>query len=316
VEAIPVHLQTLQLRRDSEEAVEHLLRCVDKTPGKELEHENYVAARRTLQLYPESDHLANELDPEEDRIDWLLPGGRERSKEGFPPDLEFHRIDVMQCVGVAIGPAALMVDAGVVQGAADVYVRIGPEQFAQGTVQKVSYFGREGTAPPLALVLVEGVTFARPVATGLDPEELKKWGLKLPLPRDGRKAIGFTMNCLREMGGDVREFDTQVRSGDDTLDVTEHVQPGESAAPLIDGDGKLMGFLMGRTNALNDGGGKRRFVPSAHLIPFFKKSLKKPGAFNYRGYSVTRPRAELRKVEAQTFVVYGVHAETVRVPAE
>ncbi len=119
----------------------------------------------------------------------------------------------------------------------------------------------------------------------------------------------YGLGLYEQMGSGIRAIRGEVESADDgSVRVSARLAPGEAAGPVVAEDGRLVGFLAGRTDVTADGGGANRMIPVSELAALIKQA-RRP-ASDYGG-SFGRPKrkAASQPVAGKSFVVYATMAE-------
>jgi hypothetical protein len=112
------------------------------------------------------------------------------------------------------------------------------------------------------------------------------------------------VGLFEEMGSELRPLagtlDAGAAEGEARMSV--RLAPGEVTSPVITKDGRLIGFLDGRTDAMADGGGPDRFVPVSAADNLIKRAARPLGASG--GYARVKRKAVAKPAPGQFFLVY------------
>lgn len=269
-----------------------------KTPGTRMEEEAYLEAKGLVERY---------LDPKSTRRyssrgeTWLMPGERPwyTDKHELIPTPPYDRVVVRQGIGVPVAENLLMVDAAVVGRRQRALVRLGPGRIAAGRVRRQSIRSRDEATPKLAVIEVDGYEF--------QPVELLTTD-KLPA---GKGVVLYGLNHYLEMGGAAREERAAIEgvSADGALELDRSLLPGESAGPALTSEGKLAGFMAGRTDAAAEAGGPAVGIPISHVAELIAGAEE--GSSSYVRYGRVRRKADAPTplIAGEAFVVYAVHPE-------
>jgi len=293
-------LEMLRLRPDSAEAL-HLVREYMKlVPGRRIKTQLFLRAKKAIASYttpPRSPTYRSHY------TEWLMPQGRSRgwrtSAKALPTP-PYDRLEFRQAVGVPLGKQALVVDAEVVDGALDVFVKIdGKFVPAKGSR---SYYSTSRARPPISIVYLPDHEVT-PLKTVLDAKPAKAGPCKA-------HAVG----TFGQMGRDVRVASGRFSPGGDKSGGKAAVRllPGEATSPVLIGDGVLAGFITGKIDVTVDGGGGGKFVPLAdrEIASIIKRAVSsRVSSGSYGGYTMAKRTITPQPAEGKTFLVYSVFGE-------
>jgi len=305
------------------EILDHLQDAMKQVKGTETDRPEFTAARDLLKdlgldkpaaagstVRPSSYGSASTR--------WYLPTGTKSARENSLPPMDFDRLYFKQAVGLPVGPHALLVDASILEGASEVFVRIDEKTVVRAQSQRMN-----STRPrqsPVALVQVPMYVF-EPVET-VTGEEKQAFAGYNPSPKtqpatdaapkiaQGMKAIAYGLNVLEEMGSQMRLVDVGVKSysAEGALEISGELAPGESAAPVLSEDGKLLCFLAARTDIRADEGGPHRVIPISEIAGQIRSGSRASGPQTFgRAKNVTT-----RPAPGKAFLVYTTFAEAFR----
>ncbi len=297
--AVAAFSEVLRLQPDSALAVQLVREAMRKTPGGYMKRPEYMTALYLVSRYDDSQPKISRRG-----TNWLVPGkGWEvRDPVGLPTP-PYDRFVFKQAVAVPVGERMLLVDEAVIKGALEVFVRIDEGTLVRGNVRRTGGSSRrKGLTAPLALVSVDDVRF---ILLAADPNE------ELTAPQS---ATVYAMNVYEEMGSKVRRIEATVdppQSGG-SPGVSVALAPGESASPIVTGDGRLVGFLAGKTDAMVDGGGADELIPVSRFAALLKRARSRSRA-GFRAYGARAKRTVApREVKGDHFVVLATFGELLR----
>jgi hypothetical protein len=260
-----------------------------------MKHDNFVAAKALLARYedlPERRYKRRGWT-------WLMPGRAWYvSDDDFLPEPPYDRLVFRQGAGVPIGNFTVLVDAKVVEGAEEVFVRLDPETVVAGRVRRLSYRGLQEAEVPLAFISLEGYDF-KPVDFEVGPGAAT-----------GDVVTAYGLGIYEQMGRGVRRIPTTVKSVRDggTPELGEGLVAGEAAAPVLTENGRLVGFLAGKTDVASEDGGRDEFIPPTVIADLVERA--KRGSSRSRLYGRTRLKEDKpQSVEGNVFVVYATEPE-------
>lgn len=292
LEALAAALEALQLQPDSKDALDLVNETMMSTPGKLMLEPGYVLAKSVVEQYeaPPKTSLVKT------GINWMMPGRPWVSRESVLPTPPYDRLAFRQAVGIPIGPNSLLVDHAAMKDALEVFVALDgktlvpchPLPGGSGITPK----GKE--PPPVDLIVVEDLTFT-PLNTEAGPAAGGGKGVQV---------TGATVGLFEEMGSELRPLagTLEAGAGEGQAKLSVRLAAGEVTSPVISKDGRLIGFLDGRTNAMADGGGPEKFVPVAVADTLIKRGAR-PGTSS-GGYARVKRKAVAKPAPGQFFLMY------------
>lgn len=294
-DAIAALGRTLDLRPDSKECIQLVREAMKRIPGAKIRKESFQELRKRLARYEKG--RGGRFSWE--RLEWLAPDDEWRSQEGSLPEPEFDRLDFRQCIGVPVGPQSLLVDAQAVGDAAAVCVLIDGQRIATARTRRS--YGSRGSTDKAVLLTVPGWRFtplsAIPAEGDKLPEKLTARAASLPLYRQ-------TAEEPLELTAVVNTLDRGA--------IEARVPAGYTGAVLVSTEEtpRVVGFLAGRTNVLDEDGGAGEFVPVAELEKLISRAQR---ASRYSGRLRTlKDDAEPQTAEGHRFVVIATVPETFK----
>jgi len=312
LEALTEFIQMLELRPDSPDGLKLLKDAMAKVPGSQTKAPAYVSAEEFVKQWGESSGSGGIVAPgglgggfgglggkAGAGIAWLLPGKPAAIKDETLPELPYDRLFTRQAVGVPIGDKTLMVDKAVLDDALELFVQIDAKTIVPASTRKVTSFGKI-KEPPLVLVSVEGYGF-----TPAEADEKAKFAV-------GDKVTAYGLGLYESMGGAVRQAGGKIESvaAEGTLKLSVTLAPGEAAGPVVTSDGKLAGFLAGKTDVRAENGGPDAMIPLADAAALIKQAKKGSsyGGQNLYGRAVRKAPAS-RPATGRFFIVYALCGE-------
>jgi hypothetical protein len=297
-------MELSRLKGQADETLALLVKAGRAVEGKDMERPEYLAAKEIIDAAGES---LTQGDPRRrrtyrsDRESWLLPGRSESARQYELPLPAYDRIDFVQAIGVPTGSGTLAVDAAVIGKALGVFVRLDAQRVVPGQLGRTS--GDEGGVDELSLVSVdvEGVTFDRLTT---DPETA-------PV-QDGEELMLVSLPAWPSLGNLPRLTPCKAKVDQEgKVSVAAGLLPGEGAGPVVTADGKLAGFMSGRLQVLNPGGGEAKFYDRARLADIVRGGAPLPARFRRRITDVPEQETEAT-VKGRYFIVYAVIGETMQ----
>lgn len=238
-DALEAYMTLLRLRPQSRDAVHMLRNAIETCPGALTRHETFQKARELLREYEETREARSS-----DKTYWLLPGKRISTRYGELPTPLMDRLLFRQALAVPVEDHALLLDAEVLEDALEVYVDTGDGAWVQ-----CGFRERRRDDSPLQAVSLEEYTLAPPPRAKV-------------LPTANQQARAFTVNSMVEMGTQPRRIDLSATlDADGNVSWNNHTAAGESAAPVFDAEGTLLGFLAGKHRAETDDNPDRFIAP-------------------------------------------------------
>jgi hypothetical protein len=298
-------MQLNRLKGQADETLALLVKAGRAVEGKDMKRPEYLAAKEIIDAAGESltqGDVRRRRTYRSDRESWLLPGRSESAREYELPLPVYDRIDFVQAIGVPTDSGTLTVDAAVVGKALEVYVRLDAETVVPGQLGRMSG-GDDIPVDQLSLVSVdvEGVTF--------DPLEADRETAPI---EDGEQLMLVTMPAWPSLGNLPRLTPCKAKVGEGgELSIDADLLPGEGAGPVVTADGKLAGFMSGRLQVLNPGGGEARFYDRTRLEGIVRGGAPLPARFRRR--ITDTPEQETRAtVKGRYFIVYAIIGETMQ----
>ncbi len=235
------------------------------------------------------------------RTRWAIPGKFKQAKDNTLPIPEYDRFAFRQGAAMAVGRNALLVDTQVVAGADAVYIRIG-DSYATAKARRSTFDWKGKGDPPVTILIVTDYNFT-PVTVDAEAKFAS-----------GDAVFVDAMDLHTEMGGEVRRATGKITSaaaGKIALDVV--LLPGESAAPAVTTDNRMVGFIAARTDVSEPDGGSNRLLGLDVLSGLALRAAKiKPSSY----YSLTRRTVTPKDVKGTVFRVYGVFTEKLNKDAD
>ena len=282
----------LLLRPDDPAALRAADDAIKKVPGLQAGNNTFKRAQELVDSYPAD---WRKKPTRSRQFMWLMPGDRGWTvRDHYIPEPPYDRLVVRQAMAAAIDKTTLLVDASVVEGALEVLIRIDADTIAIGRVGKAAR-GQQTHHKKLSLVSVAGYTFT-PMAVSADA-----------IFDVGDEVETYGVNVLAEMGTEVRPVRTTLVQAAPHLQPAELLAAGESAAPVVTSDRRLVGMLSGRTDVRRNQGGAGKFIPRV----LFDDLLAKRSRYRYQSSYGTRSRRPIswREAEGDHFIIYGIFGE-------
>lgn len=302
LDALAEFTQALRLEPNSREALRLVRAAMVKAPGSDARSPVYVAAEKLASQYPEAGgssssggSLSSSSPPT--GITWLMPGKELHVKSDTLPTPPFDRLSFRQAVAVPVGTNLLMVDSAAVKDATDILVQIDAKTLVPAEIKRVTSTTRGKPLPPLSLLAVSGYSFT--------PLKADKSG------SGPGSAVAHGLGFYGEMGSEPRQFSVQARQDGGETKVAPGLSAGEAAAPVVTGEGELIGFLAGRTNAAVDNGGPDQLIGVDQLEPLLKQAARPAGTFG-GGYNRAKRVVATQPASGQTFVIHAIVGEKLQ----
>jgi len=303
LEAVEEFTIAMTLCSDSKCLVTQLREAMSKAPGAKVKSKAYKAAEKLLDSHggvgkaPSGVGRRRTLST---RFNWELPGLKTSSRNKALPSIPYDRLYFKQALGVPVSEHVLMVDTSVLDGALEVFVRIDENTVVPAkTRRRVSPRVRTKQPPPLTAITIEGYSF-KPVT--IDAElQLKKT----------QKVSIYGLGVFEEMGSIPRTATVRVTdlTKDGAAVLSSGLAAGEATSCVLTDDGKLLGFLAGRTNVKADGGGPYRWINLSEIKTQLKQAMRK----RHRSRSDKKDKAaETRPAAGKVFIVYATFAESFK----
>jgi len=295
-EALKACMNLLKLQPDSRDALDLLRKTLKESPGRDIRTGVYKQAADMLEQY-DTGRTSRKSRKSKKSIGWLLPGKRVAAKENSLPSPPMDRMVFRQCIAVPIAKNALLADSNVLDGASQIFIRIDKNTFVPIAIKKRRRTGKsKKDAPPLTVIEVVGYTFT-PVTATKDAKLSTE-----------TSATAYGLNCLREMGGQVRTVPVKIESvtikGEVNMTEALALVAGEAAGPVFDRKGQLLGFLAGKTDAMAEKTSNRLHT-ILDIEPLIKRAVKSSSRQTKRNKRNIPPKA----VKGNTFLVMVIVCE-------
>ena len=303
LQALEAFLEALRMKPDSAEAL-HLVRETMKlVPGRSIKSVVYRRAVKAVAPYTTPPRKKPGSSNRDDDVEWLMPGGKTRSwrvSETTMPTPPYDRLEFRQAVGVPLGKHTLVVDSRVVEGAMDIFVRIDGVFVPAGVGR--SSFSRGKGRPQIATV-------------HLTERELTP--VKVPTEEQPAKAGPCTVHAVGIFG----QMKQKIRSTSGTFtpggekktgSVSCRLVPGEATSPVLSGDGRLVGFLAGKTTVALAGAGADKFISLEEVSHTIKRAVSSRTRSQRGSYTAAKRTFTPEPAKGKTFVVYAILGEVFK----
>jgi len=293
IEALAATVELLHLMPDSRDAYALVADAMENTPGAKTADPTYRTAESILDLY-EAPPRRSYSRP---GVTWLMPGRPWMGREFALPTPPYDRLVFRQAVGVPVGPHALIVDRGVLDGAHEAFVRIDGKTVVPAKIERIGTYGVSKEAQALGMVTVADFTFT-PLKT--EAVALAK----------GQVVEAYGLGVYEEMGTVIRPIQATVSQGPGSeagLKLTHWLLPGEGLGPLVAKGERLAGFLGPKTDAMADGGGPDRFIPIAEAAMHIRRATRTTSIFG--GYGRIKRKITPKPAAGRVFVVHVTASE-------
>ncbi|HAU37015.1 MAG TPA: hypothetical protein DCX07_04790 [Phycisphaerales bacterium] len=286
-----------RLSGGAKELLADLQDAMAKVPGAQAGTAAYQDAKGLLDDYGVTGRAAPRTAYQAQGITWMLPGRKVYVRDRSLPEPPYDRLYSKQAVGVPLGTRKLLVDSSVIDGALEVFVRIDDKTVVPARFQRFGNFGR-GAPPPVAVLTLERYTF-----TPAEADEKKP-------PAPGEKGTACSLGLFEEMGSVIRESPAEVSAvaEDGAVRFSGGLAAGETASPVLSADGRLLGFLAGKTDVTSDNGGPDRWIALPSVAREVQQAKSAAGGY----YGGAQAQAKPVAAEGKVFVVYGVFGETFK----
>jgi hypothetical protein len=317
LEALAQASIVLQLRPNSQTALNLVREAMKATSGADVQNPIYVQAAVAVNAYEKTvgSHATATT-----TIEWLMPDARPwQDRDKTLPIPTCDRLVIVQAPAVPIGQHTLMVDETLVTGAAEIVVRLAEDRLAPASLLRVSYSSREKPlgvamlhvedAPFTPLTVPEPPAPARPGAPGTRPA---KPAPPAAPPAQGRSLLAYSLGYWPAMGAAPRIISGQVHPPDanNVAQVTFALAAGEAAAPIIAGGDTLEGFMLGRLDAALPDGGPSTLLPASAIAPVLARAKRSSGTFNPTlGYTRLQRKIKPQPAQDKCFIVYAIKQE-------
>ncbi|HOF18398.1 MAG TPA: hypothetical protein PK082_05775, partial [Phycisphaerae bacterium] len=298
LEAVEELTLAARLSGGAKELLADLQDAMAKVPGAQAGSAAYQDAKGLLDDYGVSGRpAAPRTAYQAQGVTWMLPGRKVHVRDRSLPEPPYDRLYSKQAVGVPLSTRKLLVDSSVVDGALEVFVRIDDRTVVPARFQRFGSFGR-GAPPPVAVLTLERYTFT--------PAEADE---KTP-PAPGAKGAAFSLGLFEEMGSVIRESPVEVSAvaEDGAVRFAGGLAAGETTSPVLTADGRLLGFLAGKTDVTADNGGPDRWIALPGIAREVQQAKSAAGGY----YGGAQAQAKPIAAEGKVFIVYGVFGETFK----
>lgn len=305
-DALAEFIRTLQLQPDSSEALDLLIKGMQKVPGAQTRSVAYIRALKLRKLYDTSGSRRSSYSR---GTKWLMPekgrssyGRGWTDRDGTLPMPPYDRLVFRQAVGVPIAKDTLLVDESVVKNALAVFVQINETTIVPVATRRTTYYSSYRTKtprPPLSTLRVEGYTFTP--AAGEEPPK--------PVPKTD--VVLYGLGIFEEMGSRVRAIPALIAAVDKDggVKLTEALSAGDAAGPILSVQGRLLGFLAAKPDAMVADGGPNVLIPYAHIEPLVEKARKPSRSYSGYGRAKRKPTDPV-PAPGKYFTVHGIFSET------
>jgi hypothetical protein len=297
-------IETLRLKPDSVEAL-HLIRETMKlVPGRSIKSSLYRRAAEMVATYTTPPRTKPTSSYRASSVEWLMPEGAKgkswKVSETTMPTPPYDRMEFRQAVGVPLSKHTLVVDARVVIGAMDVFVRIDGE-FVPARVGRSTYSSRTGK-PKLGLIYL----------TERELTPVKVPDKKQP-PKSGACSV-HAIGLFGQMKQNMRKITGTYKPGPEKEpgSVSCKLLPGEATSPVLSKDGRLVGFLSGKTTVSIEGAGRDKFISLEEVSSTIKRGISSRTSSTRSSYSTAKREFTPKPVEGKTFVVYSILGEVFK----
>jgi len=297
-EALPSFIKALQLAPDSKDALQLLRDGMKAVPGTRTHSPEFEQAKEMVSEYKSSRKSSSPYGYK--GVRWILPGKYSKARDNTLPVPEYHRLVFHQGVGVAIGKHALLVDTKTVANAAAIIVEI-DGKYVTGKYKKSVLYWRGKGDPPVSLVTVSDYSFS-PVSVDVDAKFSPKAAM-----------TAHAMNFWAEMGDEIHVTRGPLKGY--KKDITQidpvKIRPGDSTAPVLTADKRLVGFRAAKTDVREVEGGPDKLWTLAQLERMIDRGVRiKPATM----FWVTKRTIVVKPAKGNLFKVHGVFCETLNVP--
>ncbi|MHC4562525.1 MAG: tetratricopeptide repeat protein [Planctomycetota bacterium] len=296
VDALAAFMAELRLRPDDSAVVYDVAQAMEKVPGVKTKEELFTKAKELIETYPAQ--WREKKSTKSRGMVWRMPSERGWTvRNGTLPQPTYDRLAMKQAVAAPVDESVLLVDAAVVTGALQVFVRIDDSTITPAYLPQSRRSSSDEGSTAVALISVPHVTF-EPLAVDPDAEF-----------HEGDIVTAYGLSVLPEMGTVVRSLRTSLVPREDGLTPKMSLAAGESSSPVVTTDLRLVGMLDRRTDVLAEQGGEGAFIPRTQ----FDDVLAKRSRLRYRSSFGRRSRRKItpRPAKGTHFVVYGIFGETL-----
>ncbi|MCP4376775.1 MAG: hypothetical protein GY794_11445 [bacterium] len=302
--ALEAFVETLRLKPDSAEALYLVRETMKLVPGRSIKSSLYRRAAEMVARYTTPPRAKSSRSYKASSVEWLMPdidkGKSWKVSETTMPTPPYDRVEFRQAVGVPLSKHILVVDARVVIGAMDVFVRIDGE-FVPARVGRLTYSRRTGKPKVGLIYLTERELTPVKVPTKEQP------------PKSGACSV-HAIGLFGQMTQNVRKITGTYKAGSEKKpgSVSCKLLPGEATSPVLSEDGRLVGFISGKTTVSLDGAGPDNFISLEEVSSTIKRGVSSRGGSSRRSYSTAKREVTPKPVEGKTFVVYSILGEVFK----
>ncbi len=292
LDALAAFINALSLEPDSQPMLNNLLAGIDNVPGHEARSDVFQQALEMRNTYRQSALDARR--PQQ--LSWAMPTSRawlcRNDSLPMPP---CDRIVYRQGWAIPVAQDTLLIDRAVVRDAERVFIQIDDDTLVPATA--LSTNSLKQYLPTMAMVQTQEATFT-PVPVAAEPDY------------DTGRGVTFTgVGLYVEMGTEERSVQSLISEMDEKwpADIVDTVSAGEGSTAVFDLEDQLVGFLMGKTDYLEDGGGDGKFVPLSQPL---RNSLLRIARTKPSTKRSLREAIEPVSAEGTGFHVYAISTET------
>jgi tetratricopeptide (TPR) repeat protein len=299
--ALEAFLEVLRLKPDSKEAVYLVRETMKQVAGSSIKSTLYRRAVEALIPYT-SPQRAKSSSSKARYVEWLMPANSKskswRVTENTMPTPPFDRLEYRQAVGVPLSKHTLLVDARVVTGAVEVFVRI-DGAFIPARLGRVSRSSSRTGRPPVATIYLPDYELT-PLKVPTDKQ-----------PPKGGPCTTYALGIFGQMKQAIRPISGTFKPGEGGS-VSSKLLPGEATSPVLSNDGKLLGFLAGKTAAAVDGAGVDKFISLKEISSITKRAISSRRSSSRANYSTTKRVFTPIPIGDRTFVIYAILGEVFK----
>ncbi|MDP6633587.1 MAG: hypothetical protein QGG42_01655 [Phycisphaerae bacterium] len=297
--ALEAFLETLRLKPDSGEALYLVRETMKQVPGRSIKSALYRRAVETITPYTTPPRTKS-TSYRARSVEWLMPETKTKSwrvSETTMPTPPYDRLEFRQAVGVAVAEHTLLVDARVSTGALAVFVRI-DDVFVPAKIGRASYSSTKARPPVATVYLTDYALTPVNIPTAEAPA------------KTGPCTI-YSMGIFGQMKQTIRESSGEFTPGGEKKpgSVSRKLLPGEGTSPVLSKDGKLVGFLAGKTTVALDGAGADKFISLSDISSIVKRAASSRINPIRSTYSSAAREITPKPLKGKTFVVYAIYGE-------
>lgn len=292
MDALADGMMAFRLKDDEAAAFFALQDYMQKVPGVRTRDPLYVQATELVAQYEPPDSRPREYANR--GVRWVMPGGY---WQGQPNSLPTPPVDYFvhyKAVAVPVSESGVMlVDAKVIENAAALVLEIGVGRYVQAAPARMSSRNVPADLPLAAIRAQWGVYTPVPLVDAplVTDQELTIKTYSAP----AELADAVPREVLALVAGESAEGAVKLDAG---------LLPGESAGAVFTADGKLVGFLAGRTDVRAEMGGPDEFMAGPPFADFVKAAQATRGS-SYRGGSGRLARkADETPIAGQAFTLH------------